>query len=145
MIPVEGREPWVSAARSLLSEHELVVRKWRSNSSGRAYWIGREIEAPRPTGYKSFAVLAHEVAHKVLEHGGSGPRWKQEVEAWDWALEQFTALGLPGRRKVTRWITPRVAYAFGKAVRRGADPLTIKRTYPTWSRRVVRYEEQQLS
>ncbi len=130
---IPGREPWRSATASLLDEHGLTVRKWRSSTTGCAYHHTPEIEGPEPRGRVSFSVLAHEVGHKALHHGRSKPRWQEEVEAWDYALAQFERfrLGDPGA-SVMRRASAGIAHSFGMAIRRGADPDRIARTAPRW-------------
>ncbi len=102
-----------------------------------------EIEAPRPKTASSFAVFAHEIGHQQL-HGdnGSVPRWREEVEAWDFALEQFTRFGLKGRNKQRKVATKSIGYAFGKAVRRGADPEAIRVAFPRWWSAVQKMEDE---
>ena len=87
------------AGEALLRESGCTVRKWRTKNTGRAYTRAADwgIEAPRPRGPVSFATFAHEVAHQMLHRSnGSYPRWLEEVEAWEWALEQFDRFSLNG-------------------------------------------------
>jgi hypothetical protein len=139
---VEGTEPWRSAAQTLLDETDCSIHKWRSNMTGISYSYADEIEAPRPKSAISFAIFAHEIGHQRLHRrNGKYPRWREEVEAWDFALDQFARFDLKGRNKARQRAVRSIAYAFGKATRRGADPMEIKRTYPNWVRAVVRFEE----
>lgn len=119
----------------LLRESGVTVRKWRTSNTGAAatrsaLW---EIEAPEPRGPVSFGVFAHEVAHQLLHRTGSKQRWMQEVEAEDWALEQFDRFELPGRERYEQHAAEHLAYAFAKAIRRSKRLVAeIVRTYPEW-------------
>jgi hypothetical protein len=138
---VEGTDPWRAAAQTLLDETGCLVRKWRSNMTGISYDYADEIEAPQPKTAKSFAVFAHEIGHQRLHRSnGNYPRWREEVEAWEFALDQFTRFGLPGRNKQRAVAVKSIGYAFSKAIRRGANPQTIHRTYPKWSKAVQKME-----
>ena len=130
---VEGKDPWRSAAQTLLDESGCTIVKWRS-SGGCAYSDGsRRIEVPQPRGAVAFDTFAHEIGHIVLhERNGKVPRWREEVEATDFALEQFTRFSLKGRQKMRERRIAGIAYAFKKATRRGADPAAIKRAFPGW-------------
>lgn len=140
-IHIEGNEPWRSAAQQLLDEAGCEVRKWRSNMTGCSYGDTREIESPKPKTATSFAVFAHEIGHQELHRSnGSYPRWREEVEAWEFALAQFSRFGLKGRNKQRAVAVKCIGYAFTKAIRRGADPATIHRTYPRWSKAVQELE-----
>lgn len=132
---IPGREPWRSAAATLLDEHGLSVRRWRSSTTGCAYRDLPQIEGPEPRGRVSFAVIAHEVGHKALHGARSKPRWLEEVEAWEFALGQFERLrlGEPGAG-VMRRARRGIAHSFGMAIRRGADPDRIAATAPAWWR-----------
>lgn len=139
---VEGTEPWKSAAQQLLDENGYRIRRWRTDIGGRAFnnvSNADEFEAPRPTTRISFAVFAHEVGHLKL-HGNNGnyPRWREEIEAWDFALDCFQRFGLKGKNKTFGWTTRYVEYAIDKALRRGAQDVipTLRREYPRWARRV---------
>jgi hypothetical protein len=131
---VTGNEPWRSAAQTLLDEAGCTWSPSKSSNTGRAKVDGsRRIVAPEPRGRVSFAVFAHEVGH-VVRHteNRNNPRWREEVEADEFALEAFTRFGLPGRNKQKRDDASHIAYAFDKAIRRGADPALIRRTFPAW-------------
>jgi hypothetical protein len=142
---VEGTEPWRSAAQTLLDETGCEVIRWRSGMTGRSMTYTAEIEAPRPKTARSFAIFAHEIGHQRLHReNGKYPRWREEVEAWEFAFDQFTRFGLPGRNKQRKIAVRFIGYAFTKAVRAGADPLLIHRTYPQWSKAVERMEAFQV-
>lgn len=97
--PLAGRFPWEPAARTLIGESGCTVHRWRSSNTGIAYTRSDDwgIEVPQPRGPVSFGVLAHEVAHQLHHRYGKGsrPRWLEELEAEEWALQQFARLGLP--------------------------------------------------
>jgi hypothetical protein len=139
---IVGTEPWRSAAQTLLDESGITVRRWRSNMSGVALHGGSAIEAPTPRTAKSFAVLAHEVGHQTLhKNNGSYPRWREEIEAWDFALGCFKRFNLRGSRKLLPWVERSIAYSVGKAERRVADPgqlyAELRRNYPRWAKRIL--------
>ena len=129
--------PYEAAAETLIRESGVTVRKWRTTTTGTAYTRDADwgIEAPRPRGPISFGVFAHEVAHQVLHRFNSTPRWREEIEAEDWALDQFDRLGFLAaeRWEYERHAARHLAYAFSKAIRRSprlAD--TIRREFPEW-------------
>lgn len=142
---MNGREPWLSAAATILSESGCVVRKWRTASTGVAdlrsgTW---EIECPEPRGAISYATLAHEVAHQLLHRRENGrprvQRWQEELEAWIWSLDTFERFELPGLDKARADALSCMDYAVGKALRRVKDPLKrqqlaqrIVKTLPEW-------------
>jgi hypothetical protein len=125
---IPGREPYVSATRELLRESGCTVLKWRTNNTGIAWTRSPDwwIEAPEPRGPASYVVVAHEVAHQMLHRDRSGlPRWRQEVEAWEWALATFDRFGLPGEDVARASGEKSVRYAYRKALLRGADPAAM--------------------
>lgn len=128
--------PYEAAANVLLAESGCTVRKWRASSTGTAYTRSADwgIEAPEPRGPISFAVFAHEVGHQLKHRGNSAPRWLEELEAWEYALEQFERFGLDGREKVLRKAARCLAYAAHKTNRR-CSPETACRIldrFPEW-------------
>jgi hypothetical protein len=124
--------PYEAAGRKLVAKHRVTVRKWRRRNTGTAAPLSRQIEAPKPRGPISFAVLAHEVGHVVLHFSGRRYRWVEEVEAWEFALKQFDVYGLDGVERARADAVKGIAYAFAKAERRGASPSLIAETYPAW-------------
>lgn len=126
---------WQEAADVLLERHGVVVSRWRKTMSGVSYGDSNEIETPRPRSSISFAILAHEVGHQVLHKGKPrGPRYQEEVEAWEFALKAIQEFDLPGYERVERKARRMIGYSFQKAMRRGVHPRTIAEQYPTWWR-----------
>lgn len=118
MIP--GREPFRSAAEALLRESGCVVRSWRTRTTGRAYTSSDDwgISVPEPRGPVSFGTFAHEIGHQLLHRHNSKPRWLEEVEAWEYAMEQFDRFGLPGKDQAERDAIGSIGYAIRKARKR---------------------------
>jgi hypothetical protein len=131
-----GREPFLSAAQTLLDDSGCVVRRWRRNLSGTAYTKSAdwEIEAPTPTTALRFAILAHEVGHQMLHRGGSKQRWQEEFEAWEYAFARFDEFGLPGRGEVAGRAYACGQYAMDKALRRATRPETKNAILRGWQR-----------
>jgi hypothetical protein len=119
-----GREPYLSAARTLLDETGCVVAKWRTATTGHARTTDPDwkIESPEPRGPVSWATLAHEVGHQMLHRKdtgrASGPRWLKELEAWEYAIEQFRRFDLPGFDQAVADAAACIEYSAGKALRR---------------------------
>lgn len=133
---MNGREPFLSAARTLLAETGCTVRKWRRRSSGVAYTTSEDwgIEVPEPRGPVSFSTFAHEVGHQVLHRDNSEPRWLEEVEAWEFALGQFDRFSLPGLDDARRDAAKALRYAARKTAKR-CSPTTARAVlarYPEW-------------
>lgn len=123
------------AAAILLRESGCTVRRYRTSMSGIAWnndaW---EIEAPAPRGEVSFGTFAHEIAHHLLHmHGAPGrPRWVEEIEAEEWALDQFDRFGLSGRWRYERNAAAHLAEVFRRAIARRVHPDVISRAAPDW-------------
>ena len=134
-----GREPYLSAAEALLRESGCIVRRWRSRSTGIAYTesVEWEIEVPEPRGPVSFATFAHEVGHQMLHRRNSKPRWREELEAWEYALAQFERFGLPGEDRARADAAKSLARAAEKAVRRSRRGSDLAReillVFPEWA------------
>lgn len=144
---MNGREPYLSAAATLLRESGCVVVKWRTAMTGVAYtrrpdW---EIEVPEPRGPVSYGVLAHEVAHQELHRPDRRSRklrrWQEELEAWEWAHTTFERFDLPGIEKSRADARDHLRGAAGKALRvvtRRGQPAyydlarRIDAEYPAW-------------
>lgn len=128
--------PYQEAAEVLLKESGCTVRKWRQNTTGTAYTKSPDwgIEVPRPRGPISFATFAHEVGHQMLHRFNSTPRWLEELEAWEYALEQFDRFWLVGKEKARLDAAKCLVWAAAKANKR-ASPETaqaILDRYPEW-------------
>jgi hypothetical protein len=134
---LKGREPFLSAADTLLRETGCVVRKWRTNNTGRAFTSDPDwsIEVPHPRGPVSFAVFAHEVGHQSLHRDSWRPRWLEELEAWEFAYAQFKQFDLPGVERSQREVAQRLRYLARKLVIRKVSARTAREVldrYPTW-------------
>lgn len=131
------------AASALLSRERVVVRRWRTSTTGLAHYDGT-ITAPRARGAISFATLAHEVGHVVLAHVGPArrrqPRYVEEVEAWEYALACFERFELDGYERAYVDAARCLAYAFSKAIRRGASLDAIRERYPSWWSAALEHE-----
>lgn len=113
---------YVAAAAELLASSGCTIRSWRSSLTGVAYTRSTEwaIEVPMPTTARAFGVFAHEVGHQVLHRGNSAPRWLEEVQAWEYALDRAEILlDRAAVEAIEDDAREGIAYAFGKALRRG--------------------------
>lgn len=121
---MNGREPYLSAAQTLLDESGCIVRKWNTGNYGRAYTQDDDwgIDVPEPRGPISFSVFAHEVGHQLLHRFNSLPRWMEEIEAWEFAIGQFDRFNLPGGDMASAVAERCIAYATLKALRRTKTP-----------------------
>lgn len=145
---MNGREPYLSAARALLDETGCTVRRWRRGTTGVALLSDPDwaIEVPEPRGPVSYGTFAHEVAHQMLHRPERRTmrrphRWLEELEAWEWALATFERFGLPGVDQAQADAAKSLAYAADKAVHsRKRDPervagvvAEIVARYPEWA------------
>src|SRR5258707_989973 len=98
------------AARTVLVENGIQVRRWSEEGEGYAYVTSgaRVIDAPRPRTAAAFAVLCHEVAHHALGHT-AGPEWadalrelEEEWAAWEFTFACFVRFGFALPAAVTR-------------------------------------------
>jgi hypothetical protein len=119
---VNGREPYLSAAETLLRESGCTVTRWRSTSSGAAdiYSDAWEIEVPEPRGPVSYAIFAHEVGHQMLHRRPRAKkrRWVEELEAWEFALDTFERFSLPGIEAARADAAKSMSWACSKGLRR---------------------------
>ena len=115
------------AALALLDESGCTVRAWRKRATGVAYTRSADwgIEVPTPTTARRFGVFAHEVGHQVLHRDSHRQRWLEEVEAWEYALEQFDRFDLDGREHAQHDAESFIAYAVRKALRRSTKRLEL--------------------
>lgn len=136
-LPLEGKEPFLSAAQTLLDETGCEIKRYRKASTGVAYTKSPEwwIVVPRPTTPERFGVFAHEVGHQVLHRFNSAPRWLEEIEAWEYAEQQVARFELPpiDPRRIERCVD----YALSKAIRRSSDPEALLAKVPERWRYVV--------
>jgi len=123
-------EKYEAAARELLNTHGIRVRKWRSNMSGVAWELlyrdgsrVRLIEAPKPKGPMSVAILFHEVGHHVIGLGVYKPRCLEEYHAWRYAIDEMERRGFPVTDRVLTRYRRSMEYAVAKAQRRGIKSL----------------------
>lgn len=132
-----AKEQYRKAGDQLLVESGCTVRRWRTGNSGSAWTSDADwgIEVPEPRGPISFGTFAHEVGHQLLHRqNGSTPRWLEEIEAWEYALDQFDRFELPGKERSQRDAAGALVYAAHKANRR-CSPETaqaILDRYPAW-------------
>lgn len=124
------RDRYERAAREMLVEHSVRVRKWRSNMSGVAWQVtyadgtvSRLIEAPRPRGPVSASVFLHEIGHHAIGFHRYSPRCLEEHMAWMFSLEMMTRYELNITEGVRRRVRQSMRYAIAKARRRGLKNL----------------------
>lgn len=133
---VPGKEPFRSAAETLLKESGCTVRKWRTRNTGRAFTRAADwgIEVPEPRGPLSFGTFAHEIGHQMLHREGTRQRWLEELEAWEYALAQFERFNLPGFDKSQFDAAKCLVYAAAKANRRCSPEVAarILDRMPSW-------------
>lgn len=113
-------------AREMLTKYNIRVRKWRSGTSGIAWYveyrdgsIQRLIESPRPRGPMSMAVFLHEIGHHAIGFNVYKPRCLEEFHAWEFSLRTMRELDLNVTEQVLRRRRRALEYAVGKACRRG--------------------------
>jgi hypothetical protein len=111
-------------------EHDVRVRKWRSNMSGVAYYLHKKdgtvhrcIESPRPKGPMSAAVFLHEIGHHAIGLAKYKPRCLEEYLAWSWSLEAMRTHGIQVTEAVDHRVKLSLWYAADKALRRGLKAL----------------------
>ncbi len=143
---VDGRNLYEIAAAVLIKESGCTVRRYRKKNTGVAYTHDDDwgIEVPKPRGPISFGTFAHEVAHQLLHRRNPAPRWVEEVEAEQFALDSFDRFGLGGRDLYEQVAAKHLAYSFAKAVRRSKRLVTvIPEKYPEWWRLVLQADTYQ--
>lgn len=125
-----ARDRYETMERTMLAEHRIRVRKWRTSSSGVAWevhyrdgTVSRLIESPRPRGPISAAIFLHEVGHHAIGFHTYRPRCLEEYHAWRYALEQMERWQLNVTQRVLDRRHDALHYAIAKARRRGLKRL----------------------
>lgn len=110
--------------------HEIRVKKWRSNMSGKAWRVyhhdGRVVnwvESPQPKTPISLAIFLHEVGHHVVGFETYRKRCEEEYHVWLWAINEMRRHGVEPDLRVLRRFELSMRYAVAKAVRRGIKAL----------------------
>lgn len=106
------------AADILLKEHGIIISKIRSTMSGVAYHDTNRIECPKPKSATSFAILAHEIGHRALNHNGNGKSCMAEYQAEMFTIAQFKRFGFAMPHKVKDRINRHIAYGLAQALNR---------------------------
>jgi len=124
--PLSMAQRYELVTRTMLQEHGVRVRKWRTSMSGIAWQVryrdgsvARLIEAPRPKGPMSAAIFFHEIGHHAIGFHVHTPRCLEEYHAWAFALDQMERHGLNVTDAVRRRMHDSLHYALAKALRRG--------------------------
>ncbi len=119
-----------AVTKSMLAQHGVRVRKWRTSMSGVAWEVMyrdgtrvKLIEAPRPKGPMSAAVFLHEIGHHAIGLGVYRPRCLEEYHAWAFSLRAMEASGLNITDQVRYRMHASLYYAIAKARRRGLKEL----------------------
>lgn len=102
-LELEGTEPYLSAARTLLEESGSAIARYVSDEG--AAWLEDGvlwIEVPRPVDLVTFAMFAHECAHNVLHRKGRKAIWLKECEAWAAAFAACDRFGFNGQDEALR-------------------------------------------
>jgi hypothetical protein len=127
---LSSAERYDAMTREMLTSHGIRVRRWRTSMSGIAWQVRyrdgtvtRLIEAPRPKGPMSAAVFLHEVGHHAIGFNVYRPRCLEEYHAWAWAIAQMRRSGVEITDRVRYRMHQSLAYAVGKARRRGLRDL----------------------
>lgn len=126
-LPADLPEPYATAARTLLAETGCVISRWRRDLTGVAWTDTRDwlIEVPPPSTARRFHVFAHEIAHQVLHRRGDRApdrqRWREEVEATEWAIAAAMRFGVPVDADVIADAHAHIRYALRKSSRRRAS------------------------
>ena len=132
---------WQQAVDQLVQESGVTIRRWRNTNSGVAYTGAKDwgVEIPVPKGPVTFCTAAHEIGHQMLHrNNGKTPRWVEEVEAWEYALNALDRFQLPGYERALKSATKAIRHSFNKARRRGVTLETIEARFPEWIDRIWR-------
>ncbi len=81
--------------------------------------VSRLIESPQPRGPMSAAIFLHEIGHHAIGFGRYRPRCLEEYHAWVFSLDQMQRWDLNTTENVRKRVRESLAYAVGKAKRRG--------------------------
>ena len=119
-------DKYAFVTQHMLAHYAIRVRKWRSSSSGIAWYVTyrggrvqRLLESPRPKGPMSLAIFLHEVGHHAIGFRVHTPRCLEEYHAWKFAFDTLEALGFEITESVAKRRHNSLRYAVGKATRRG--------------------------
>ena len=123
-----------AAARAVLSENRVYVRRWSADGEGYAYATGgvRVIDAPPPRTAAAFAVLCHEVAHHALGHTEhpylvtACQELEEERDAWEFTFACFARFGFPIPAAVGRQVADSMAERLAAALEEGLEPVPAR-------------------
>ena len=104
------------AGNELLKQYNISIKTVRQSMSGVAYIEDRVISAPAPKRPLSFAIFAHEVGH--IANGRLSPRWRSELQAWEFSLGCFRRFNLAISKEVKQRMRYSMAFALAKALNR---------------------------
>lgn len=128
-----AKDRYSALVTTMLAEHGVRVRKWRTSMTGVAWEVTYEdgslvrlIEAPRPKGPMSAAIFLHEIGHHAIGFHRYRPRCLEEYHAWAWALETMERRGVTVTDSVRRRMHESLHYAIQKARRRGLRELPME-------------------
>jgi len=93
-----------------LINNNIRVIQWSKSSCGWADAQTREIKIPFPRDYDTLGVCFHEIGHIVLNHIGEKPRFIEEYEAEQYAIQKLKEYGLYNKQYEIRAI----AYVLSK-------------------------------
>jgi hypothetical protein len=131
--PGSMQQKYESLTRTILTEHNIRVRKWRSSMSGVAWQltdrqgnVTRLIESPRPKGPVSCAIFLHEIGHHAIGFSTYRPRCLEEFHAWQWSLRTMEQHNLNITSSVHKRMHDSLWYALEKAKRRGLKNVPVE-------------------
>jgi len=127
---LSASERYAVMQKTMLKEHGIRVRKWRSSSSGVAWQLkwhdgttSRLIESPKPKGPMSAAIFLHEIGHHIIGFNTYKPRCLEEFHAWMYSLVEMESWGIQVTQAVRNRVHDSLYYAVAKAKRRGLRAL----------------------
>ncbi len=115
---------------------EAGCQTWEFHTSGlrgRAWPKRQHVTCPDPTTRRRLYILAHECAHIALNHVGSKPSHRRELEAELYAHDALRRHGVAVPKRETDRARKYVAYCIDKAVRLGKAS-KLDREALEWSR-----------